>query len=227
LSRKIIVFAPHPDDETLGCGGTIAKKVSENYEVIIAVMTDGKLGLSVWGINTNPTPEELKSIRKKEVIGAAAILGVPKKNLVFFDFADMELLQNKKEVEERVGEILKKELPTEIYFPCEKDWHIDHQAANSIVSNSARRLSSSALRFQYSIARTRRKYSRLVPFTDRLLNIFKHNLVTVDVTEFLPLKSAAIREFKSQIAIVPDSQRRPWEININRYLRSKEVFYVE
>ncbi len=231
LSRKVIVFAPHPDDETFGCGGTIAKKVSENYEVIIVVMTDGKFGLSVWGINSNPTPEELKSIRKEEVTRAAAILGVPRKNLIFFDFVDGELLQNKKEAEERVEEILKKELPTEIYFPYEKDYNIDHRAANNIIMDSIRRVSSLALRFRYSISR---KYGRLgsltnsaLAHTDRLLNIFKHNFADVDVTEFLPLKTAAIKEFKSQIAIISDSQKRPCEKNINRFLKSKEVFYVK
>jgi len=215
LSRKIIVFAPHPDDETLGCGGTIAKKISENYGVIIVVMTDGRFAFSsVLGMNSNPTPEELKSIRKEEVTRAAAILGVPRKNLIFFDFVDGELLQNKKEVEERVGEILKKELPTEIYFPYEKDLHVDHRAANEIISDSAKRLSSSALRFRYSI---KQKHGRL-PLKDRLLNIFEHNLVAVNVTEFLPLKKAAIKEFKSQIVIARKSYK---------FLKSKEVFYVE
>jgi LmbE family N-acetylglucosaminyl deacetylase len=115
LSKRAIVIAPHPDDETLGCGGTIAKKVSENYEVTIVVMTDGKLAFSsVLGINSNPTPEELESIRKEEVTRAAAILGVPRKNLVFFDFEDRTLKEHEKEAEAEVKSLFEANPPTEI-----------------------------------------------------------------------------------------------------------------
>jgi LmbE family N-acetylglucosaminyl deacetylase len=40
--KSILVFAPHPDDETLGCGGTIANRVREGHEVEIFFMTDGR-----------------------------------------------------------------------------------------------------------------------------------------------------------------------------------------
>ena len=86
MSKKIIIFAPHPDDETLGCGGTIAKRISEGYEVFVVVMTDGRYAfMNVLDIDSDPTPEELKEIRKEEVKRATGILGVPEENLVFLD----------------------------------------------------------------------------------------------------------------------------------------------
>lgn len=225
MRRKIIVFAPHPDDEILGCGGTIAKKVREDCEVTIVVMTDGRNALStVFGINSTPTPEELKPLRKEETIRAAAILGVQKEKVLFFDFVDGELLQHRKDAEEKVANILEEELPAEIYFPYERDYHIDHRTTNNIILNSASVVNSSALRFRYSITQ---KYSRLGPLLDRLLNIFKHNLFAVDIVEFLPLKKAAIKEFKSQVTIMSVSQKRPILTEINRFLNSKEVFYVK
>jgi len=221
----MIVFAPHPDDETLGCGGTIIKKVRDGYEVTIVVMTDGKHALStVLGINSNPTPEELKRIRKEEVIRATAILGVPERNLIFFDFEDGGLWQNRKEAEKRVEEILERDFPEEIYFPYEKDYNMDHRAANHIILDSIRGVKSSALRYQYSITQ---KYSRIGPLIDRLLNIFKHNLKVIDVSEFLPQKDAAIKEFRSQIAIVFDTQKRPVLTKIGRFLKNKEVFHFK
>lgn len=230
LNKRLIVFSPHPDDETLGCGGTIAKKISENYEVTIVVMTDGRNVLShVWGINSNPTPEELKSIRKEELIRAAAILGVPRKNLVFFDFEDRTLKEHEKEAEIKAKSTLEENPHAEIYFPCQKDYHTDHQATNRIVSHSAKHLNDSTLEYQYSVSQ---RLTRIGPkiagwsFQDRLCNLFEHNLVKIDVSEFLPLKKAAIEEFKSQLTILSDKQERPFLTKIERYLRKKETFFV-
>ena len=41
MNKKILVVAAHPDDETLGCGGAIAKHSNEGDEVKVIVMTDG------------------------------------------------------------------------------------------------------------------------------------------------------------------------------------------
>ena len=51
MKKRIIVFAPHPDDETFGCGGVMAKRNSERYNVNIVVLTDGRHAYStVLGI---------------------------------------------------------------------------------------------------------------------------------------------------------------------------------
>jgi LmbE family N-acetylglucosaminyl deacetylase len=226
LSKRLIVFSPHPDDETLGCGGTIAKKISENYEVTIVVMTDGRLAFSsVLGINSNPTPEELKSIRKEEVIRAAAILGVPRRNLVFFDFEDRTLKEHEKEAEAKVKSIFEANPPAEIYFPYEKDCHMDHQATNRIVSHSVKHLKDSTLEYQYSIVQ---RFTCLGPKIVgwSLQNRLSDNLVQIDISEFLPLKKAAIKEFKSQLTILSDKQKRPVLTEIDRYLGKREAFFV-
>ena len=227
MGEKIIVFAPHPDDETLGCGGTILKKAKEGYEVTIVIMTDGRYVFSsCLGINVDPTPAEVKAIRKEEVVRAAARLAVPKRNLNFLDFEDGSLWQNKEEVERRVQEILEKECPTEVYFPYRKDCHIDHRVANRIVSDSVARVISSASKYMYSIMR---KYSRVASLNDRLLNVFRHNMIVVDISEFLPLKRAALEEFRSQLEIVSKTQKRAIILpaRLRRHLRDKEIFYVK
>ena len=38
---NILVVAPHPDDEVIGCGGIIAKKVANGDRVTVAIMTEG------------------------------------------------------------------------------------------------------------------------------------------------------------------------------------------
>ena len=85
-SKNITIFTPHPDDETLGCGGTIVKKISEGFNVIIIVLTDGSNTFShMFGITNDPTPQELSMIRKEELRNAMKILGVSNDDLFFLN----------------------------------------------------------------------------------------------------------------------------------------------
>lgn len=219
-----MVFAPHPDDETWGCGGTIAKKIREGCEVIVVVMTDGRHAFSKVGIDLDPTPEELKQIRKEEIIRATKILGVPKKNLFFLDFEDRTLEKHEKEAEEKIIEIINKYSPVEIYFPYIKDCHPDHQATNRIIRRCLRKLGLTPLKFQYSIAH---KYSRIGPLIDRMFSLFKKDRIEVDISEFAKLKEKATKEYRSEISIISTKQENPLAKNIHKFLKNKEAFYVD
>lgn len=205
--KRVIVFAPHPDDETFSCGGTIARRVNEGYDVLIVVMTDGRYAfLKILNIDSDPTPEELKEIRKGEVKRAAKILGVPEGNLIFLDFEDGSLQNNMEEAERRVTEILKLHSPVEVYFPYKSDVHPDHQAARRIVRGALAKSGLSISCYQYS---TFHKYMRLGPMIDRALGIIRRNIIRVDVSMFLSKKEAAIKEFKSELAIISKVQKYP------------------
>ena len=225
MKRRIIVFAPHPDDETWGCGGTIAKRISEGCEVLIVVITDGRYAfLKMLGIDSDPTPEELKEVRKEEVRRATGILGVPEENLMFLDFVDGTLENNEEEAEDKVTEILSKNRPVEVYFPYKKDGHPDHRAAYRIVRNSIEKLGVSAVTYQYSIGQ---KYARIGPIIDALLNLLKHNMVHAYISKFLPLKKNAAREFKSELTTITSKQHNPLTDDIRKFLTSKEIFYID
>jgi len=225
MSKKIIVFAPHPDDETLGCGGTIAKRISEGYEVLVVVMTDGRYAfMNVLDIESDPTPEELKEIRKEEVKRATEILGVPEENLIFLDFVDRTLETNEEKVEEKVAEILSKNRPVEVYSPYKNDGHPDHRAAYRIVKNSIRKSGISTLMYQYSITH---KYARIGPIVNVFLNLFNHSMVRVDVSKFLLLKEAALKEFKSELTAVSSRQHKRIINGVKKFLNDKEIFHTE
>jgi LmbE family N-acetylglucosaminyl deacetylase len=217
------VFAAHPDDETLGCGGTILKKASEGFEIIIVIMTDGRNSFSQnFGIISRPTPGELISIRKKELVEAARLLNVPENNLRFLDFEDGTLGDHTAEASKKVIEIIDEIKPIEVYFPYEKDSNRDHQAASNIIGDSIRSMGLSTLQYQYSIAQT---FSRISLFLARLLNYMFHNLVFIDVSQFLGKKKAAIREFRSQTTPFADGQKRPVITDVGKFLKPKEMFY--
>jgi len=219
------VFAPHPDDETWGCGGTIAKKLAEGYEVLVVVITDGRYAfLKMLGIDSDPTPEELKEIRKEEVKRAMRILGVPEENLVFLDFTDGALENEEEKAQEKITEILSKNPPAEVYFPYEKDTHPDHRVTNQIVRNSIRRLGISTLTYKYSIAQ---KYSRIGPVIDILVNLWRAHMIRVDISEFLALKEVAVRQFHSELTNISNRQQRPLADSVGKFLNGKEIFYLD
>lgn len=225
MSQTVIVFAPHPDDATLGCGGTIAKRVREGYDVLIVVLTDGRYAFSeVLGIDSDPTPEELGEIRKEEKRRAVRILGVREENLFFLDFEDGTLEKNEGKAEEEVMEILSKNPPVEVYFPYEKDCHPDHRATNRIVKNSIKKMGLSTMGYKYSITRMR---ARVGPPIDTLLNLFKRNMIHVDISKFLHLKIEAANELKSEVSIISARQKRPVLKEIKKFLKSEETFFID
>jgi len=222
--KTMIVFAPHPDDETCGCGGTIAKRVREGYEVLIVVLTDGRHAFSkVLGIDSDPTPEELGKVRRDEVKRAVRILGVKEESLFFLDFEDGTIDKNSEKVEEQIIEILVKKPSLEVYFPYEKDCHPDHRATNQIVRNAIEKLDLSTIRFKYSIVRT---YARVGPLIDVILSLFRRNRICVDISKFLPLKIQAVKEFKSEVSIVSSRQREPILKKFEKFLKNKEIFFI-
>ncbi|MDH5482953.1 MAG: PIG-L family deacetylase [Candidatus Bathyarchaeota archaeon] len=224
MSKKIIVFAPHPDDETLGCGGTIAKKISEGYEVLVVVITDGRHSFSKGlGIDSDPAPEEVKEIRRDEVKRATKILGVQEENLAFLNFVDGTLEESESEVQEKVINILRENTPLEIYFPYEKDCHPDHRATNRIVSNAVNKLGIEPIDYRYMISH---KYARVGPLINALLDLFRRNIVYVGVSKYLPLKKAALKEFRSELSIISKRQSKPRTKNFKKFLKEKEKFYI-
>ena len=225
MKGRVIVFAPHPDDETLGCGGTIAKKLAEGYEAIIVVMTDGRfLLLKSFGIGDDPSPGQVKEIRRGEVLRATKILGVPEENVIFLDFVDGTLEENEETAEEKVAEILEKYAPSEVYFPFERDAHPDHQAANRIVKRAVEKLNIKPIMYRYMIMH---KAARFGPLIESFLSIFKRDRVYVDISEFLPRKREAVKEFKSELTAISPKQSKPHTKDFKKFLKKKETFYID
>lgn len=220
--RTVIVFSPHPDDETLGCGGTIAKKVAEGYAVYVVVLTDGRNAFSkVLNVTSNPTPGELKAIRREEVIQALTLLGVPKSNAFFLDFEDGSLSAHEQEVEIAVTSFLKSHLPDEVYFPIKREAHPDHQAANKIVHQCLLRNNLREIGFQYSVVH---KYSRIGPALERAIGFFARRIKTVDVSDYLAVKKEALDKFKSETGLYLLNQKKPI-VSVKGHLEPKEVFF--
>lgn len=109
-----LVISPHPDDETLGMGGTLALAAQKNYPVTVIVITDGSLG-------GNP------AVREKECLEAMKILGVQK--VRFLRFPDRGLCHKFSELRRPLMVILQKETWSTVFLPSPFEFHPDHRAA--------------------------------------------------------------------------------------------------
>jgi LmbE family N-acetylglucosaminyl deacetylase len=97
----------HPDDETFGPGGTIAKYARKGVRVSVVIATSGQAGRA-GGLAS--TPEELGRIREEEARAAAGFLGVAK--VYFFGYMDGKLDEvDEEEVIERVVRLIRQEQP--------------------------------------------------------------------------------------------------------------------
>jgi LmbE family N-acetylglucosaminyl deacetylase len=141
--RSAVVFAPHPDDETLGCGGTIAVKRQLGAQVTIVEMTDGA---AAYGEVADR--EALTRIRQAEAIEAAHVLGVQAQDLLFLGYPDGRLGEFHEEATARVRTIIDTLRPREIFVSYGHDGHPDHEATSGIVHAA---LSSRTSRFEIRV----------------------------------------------------------------------------
>lgn len=146
LRRPAIVFAPHQDDEVLGCGGLIARKRKQDTRVTIVFLTDG----SQSHAHLMP-PDRLKTLREEESLAAAQTLGVPKEQVIFLAFPDGHLSEHEATGVERVAEVLRREAPGEVFFPYFRDPPPDHQATTRIVRAALTASNCPATAYEYPI----------------------------------------------------------------------------
>ena len=106
-----VVFAPHQDDETLGCGGTIIKKRCNGAPVKIVFMTDGN------NSHKSVSETDLKDLRRKEALASSLALGVEKENVIFLDYVDGTLSDNYDKALMQVKKILNNSQLQEIFIP--------------------------------------------------------------------------------------------------------------
>jgi len=127
--ENVLVISPHPDDEIIGCGGTLIKMIQEGSSVSVVQLTDG-CNTSAFKDFSGP---ERKTIRLDEAKIVAKSIGFSE--LFFFNEVDSFLACTRDNVEKLSG-ILNRLQPKAIFVPFINDPHPDHHAANEILSTS-------------------------------------------------------------------------------------------
>lgn len=189
---SILVVVAHPDDEVLGCGGTIAK-ISSQEEVTVLILGEG--------VASRDLPEKNKELGltnlKKEAEVSNRVLGVKK---VFFEnfpdnkFDTVALLDIIKVIERYVKDLK----PKEIYTHHGGDLNIDHQITNRAVLTATRPLSGCSVKkiFAFEVLSST-EWSKQIPGKAFIPNIY------VDISDSIDKKLESMKTYGSELREPP------------------------
>ena len=125
--RSALVIAPHPDDESLGCGAMIHRKTSAGTRVVVVAVADGR------GSHPNSaamSSDELVARRADELRAAAEVLGIAPDDVHLLGIPDGTVSARIDEVARRIDELVRQVDPDEVLVTSELDAHDDHRAVN-------------------------------------------------------------------------------------------------
>jgi LmbE family N-acetylglucosaminyl deacetylase len=128
MGERVIVLAPHPDDEAIGCGGMICLHQQQGDRVEIVHLTSGERGVE------GMAEETLRSLREAEAKEAAHVLAA--EAVHFLRLPDTRLEQAIPTAAQKLQPILAAARPDMIYLPHAADAHPDHGAARPIAQTA-------------------------------------------------------------------------------------------
>jgi LmbE family N-acetylglucosaminyl deacetylase len=187
--RPALVVAPHPDDESLGCGGLIAEAARLGEVVHIAVVTDGAGSHS--GSHTH-RPEALRQLRRSETLKAAAVLGVPPARVSFLDLPDGHAPQRGAAAEavgRRLAALARDIAAGTIFTSWDYDTHPDHVAAHRCAAIAAREVQASL--FSYPV------WAWMLPRRTLMPNL-RWRGFSIDIGPHVAAKRVAVLKHRSQ-----------------------------
>jgi LmbE family N-acetylglucosaminyl deacetylase len=189
-SGTCLIVAPHPDDESLGCGGLIAACAAAGRPPLVAVLTDGA--------RSHPKsrafpPDRLRAVRAQEVLAAVGHLGLTPDRVVFMNQPDTAAPHDGPgfdDVAATLAALTRREPGcSAILAPWRYDPHCDHEAASLLARAVASRVSIRHV--AYPVWGWTLRLDTPVPTVE--VRGFR-----LDVSAFLSAKRAAIRAHRSQ-----------------------------
>ncbi len=185
---KTLIIAPHPDDEILGCGGTIARLSHEGDDVYVAILT-----------KAGPPLFEAAAVEqgRKDALSAHKLLGVRETFFCDLPAAHLDTIPHSK-INETIGAIFKKLQPKRIFIPFWGDIHLDHQNA-FLAALVAARPNQANYPVQIYAYETLSETNWHAPFATLG---FQPN-VFIDISDFLELKLQAFSLHTSQVKTFP------------------------
>lgn len=177
-NERVVVLAPHMDDEVIGCGGTLAQHVACGAEVTVVFLTDGRHGGKLSS-GEDKDGDGITSSRKREAERALAELGISR--LIYLDAEDGQL-SSTPGIARALYEALAAARPEIVYLPFFLEEHPDHRAASTLLADAVR---GTSLNFRCH------GYEVWTP-------LFPNCLVRIDAT--VEAKRRALAHYQTQLA---------------------------
>lgn len=221
---RAVFLIPHPDDESLGCGGMIQKLLSENVEVKLCFLTSGGASHP----NSKKFPREaLEILRENEARKACKILGIPTANLVFLRQPDGALSHLNETEETKIISHLTAELNTfsadALFLPWRRDPHPDHLATYEFGMAAMLNYERKILIFEYPIWLWKNSVETDWPFENEITPIL------LDIHPWKSNKKEAIFAHQSQTTPLIDDDPDGFILTpflLQPFLESFEYFFI-
>ena len=220
--RSVLVIAPHPDDESLGCGGTIALLREAGVPVNVIFVSDGSM--------SHPASKKYPAahrvlLREGEAVEALGILGVSPSCIRFLRWQDGAVpARNEPGFSESVR-LLQKEMetlqPDVLLAPWRRDPHRDHQATAAIVWQALTAHQQPVRMLEYFVWLWERSQPEDLP-TDKEVCIWEMNIQTV-----MDRKQKAVMAHVSQVSNLIDDDPDGFTLSpevLSHFWKSVEFF---
>jgi len=183
--HKILILAPHPDDETLGCGGTIAKYTNAGDQVTLCIVTTAYA--PDW-------PDEYLKVRDQQIDNAVKILGI--ENVIELGYPTVKLdTLPQKDITERLSEVIRTVSPDTVYVPFKGDLHRDHRIVFESALVALRPVQSTVQRIlAYETLSETEWGQELAPFLPT---------VYINISDSIEPKIQALQAYKTELREFP------------------------
>jgi N-acetylglucosamine malate deacetylase 1 len=188
---NVLVVGPHPDDQELGMGGTVALLASQGHRVLLLDMTDGE-----------PTPHGSPEIRAREAADAARALSAPG-NPVMRVLLGLRnrFVEHSIEARHKVAGVIRAHQAQVVFVPHPEDAHPDHRAVTRIVEDARfdAKLTKIAMPVPEGLAAGGPIYPKwLFHYYATHLRVVPRPSFLMDISRHLDQKMASIAAYKSQ-----------------------------
>ncbi|GIQ69985.1 GlcNAc-PI de-N-acetylase [Xylanibacillus composti] len=188
MGREVVVVAPHPDDETLGCGGTLLRHAASGDRIHWIIVTQMDKANSTE-IDRERRKQEIEAVSRMYGFTSVHRLGYTAARLESYPLGDIVA---------SMGEVFRKVLPEIVYLPYPGDIHSDHQTVFQAASACTKW-------FRYPTVKKIMCYETLSE-TDFDIhpdgNLFRPN-VFVDITDYLDEKIKIMTHYSSEMGDFP------------------------
>lgn len=197
---RLVVVAPHPDDDVLGCGGVLAAAAAAGQETVVVYVTDG--AASHAGSTAFP-PAVLREVREREARAALRALGVPSEPR-FLRFADGTVASlgapHRDAIVRAIADAIGACTNALVLGPWSRDHHADHVAVAALVHRAcAQRPASRLLEYAVWLDELGSESDR--PQPGEAVEI------AIDVGRHAAAKATALAEHRSQLgALITDAE---------------------
>ena len=157
---NVLVVAPHPDDESIGCGGAVGVHRAEGSAITVVWLTSGEAG-------TGPmTIDESRWLREAEALQAAEVLGVA--DTLFQRLPDGRLAEQVDAVTAQLTGIISRLRPHTVYAPHAGEDHPDHRAAHTATAGALEASGHTAELWGYEVWTPLSNFDTVLPIDDHM-----------------------------------------------------------